>query len=164
MALMDVPVIDPLMRAISALLRPGGRFVFTVQHPAFNSSAARPGLEGDDRHGDWTETRYVRIENYLHVPPGKGAGMPGEPTLHWYFHQPLHELFSACFAAGLVVDGVEEPGFEPGEDSNGPLLEKFHRYPTGDDSTGQAGQALMSARKAPGEESPGASPFLDLGN
>src|SRR3712207_5261132 len=45
MALMDMPAIDPLMRALHRLLKPEGRFVFSVQHPAFNSNAIRLVLE-----------------------------------------------------------------------------------------------------------------------
>src|SRR5918995_5866939 len=41
MALMDMLAIDPLMSALRRLLKPKGRFVFSVQHPAFNSNAIR---------------------------------------------------------------------------------------------------------------------------
>jgi hypothetical protein len=37
MALMDMAVIHPLLAALAELLKPGGRFVFSVLHPAFNS-------------------------------------------------------------------------------------------------------------------------------
>jgi 2-polyprenyl-3-methyl-5-hydroxy-6-metoxy-1,4-benzoquinol methylase len=126
MALMDIPTIDPLMRALRRLLKPeGGRFVFSVLHPAFNSNAIRLVLEEEDRDGDLVETYSVKVTGYLHVPPGKGAGMPGEPVPHPYFHRPLSELFGACFKAGFTVDGMEEPSFaEPEESSRsaaGPL-------------------------------------------
>ena len=111
MALMDMPTIDPLMRALRRLLKPTGRFVFSVQHPAFNSNAIRLVLEGEDRDGALVETYSVKVTGYLHVPPGKGAGMPGEPVPHLYFHRPLSELFGACFKAGFTLDGMEEPSF-----------------------------------------------------
>ncbi|MDQ3695813.1 MAG: class I SAM-dependent methyltransferase [Chloroflexota bacterium] len=112
-ALMDMPVIDPLFRAARRLLRSHGRFVFALAHPAFNSNAASFGLEERDQGGDLVESRYVKMSGYLSVPPGKGAGMPGEPVPHWYFHRPLTELFGACFAAGFVIDGLDEPAFGP---------------------------------------------------
>jgi 2-polyprenyl-3-methyl-5-hydroxy-6-metoxy-1,4-benzoquinol methylase len=118
MALMDMPTIDPLMRALRHLLKPEGRFVFSVQHPAFNSNAVRLALEVEDRDGALVETYSVKVTDYLHVPPGKGAGMPGEPVPHPYFHRPLSELFGACFKAGFTVDGVEEPSFAKPEDSS----------------------------------------------
>ncbi|MEZ4714547.1 MAG: methyltransferase domain-containing protein [Caldilineaceae bacterium] len=40
MALMDMPEIAPLMRAAYALLKPGGCFVFSLVHPAFNQTNA----------------------------------------------------------------------------------------------------------------------------
>ena len=113
MVLMDMPVIDPLARAGRRLLAPGGRFVFAVQHPAFNSNAVHFCAETETR-GDGIEfTRHaVKMSDYLVVPPGKGTGMPGEPEPHWYFHRPLHELFGIFFQAGFVLDGLEEPALE----------------------------------------------------
>jgi SAM-dependent methyltransferase len=110
MVLMDMPVIDPLMRAGRRLLASGGRFVIAVQHPAFNSNAVRLCAETETR-GDGVEvTRHaVKVTDYLEVPAGKGTGMPGEPEPHWYFHRPLHELFGAFFQAGFVLDALEEP-------------------------------------------------------
>jgi 2-polyprenyl-3-methyl-5-hydroxy-6-metoxy-1,4-benzoquinol methylase len=109
MVLMDMPVIEPLPRAARRLLRPGGRFVFAVPHPAFNSNAVsicgeRDGIED-------VTSQWLKITGYLDIPAGKGAGMPGEPLPHWYFHRPLHELFGAFFQAGYVLDGLEEPRF-----------------------------------------------------
>lgn len=118
MVLMDMPVIDPLARAGRRLLAPGGRFVFAVQHPAFNSNAVRFCAETETR-GDGIEvTRHaVKMSDYLAVPPGKGPGMPGEPEPHWYFHRPLHELFGAFFRAGFALNGLEEPALKP-QDTN----------------------------------------------
>ena len=113
MALMDMTTIEPLLRALRALLKPGGRFVFAVPHPCFNSNATTLALEEEDRAGELRETRSVRIAAYLDIPPGKGAGMPGEPQPHYYFHRPLHELLGACFAVGFALDGLLEPAFGP---------------------------------------------------
>ncbi|HEX2281488.1 MAG TPA: methyltransferase domain-containing protein [Thermomicrobiales bacterium] len=114
MVLMDMPVIDPLARAGRRLLAPGGRFVFAVQHPAFNSNAVRLCAETETRSDGIEVTRHaVKMSDYLVVPPGKGTGMPGEPEPHWYFHRPLHELFRAFFQAGFVLDGLEERALTP---------------------------------------------------
>jgi ubiquinone/menaquinone biosynthesis C-methylase UbiE len=118
MALMDMPAIDPLMRALRRLLKPKGRFVFSLQHPAFNSNAIKLALEVEDREGALVETYSVKVTDYLNVPPGKGAGMPGEPVAHPYFHRPLSELLGACFRAGFAVDGLEEPSFAKPEDGS----------------------------------------------
>jgi 2-polyprenyl-3-methyl-5-hydroxy-6-metoxy-1,4-benzoquinol methylase len=39
MALMDMAEIEPMMTALAMLLKPGGRFVFSVLHPCFNNPA-----------------------------------------------------------------------------------------------------------------------------
>lgn len=114
MVIMDMPVIEPLLHAAARLLAPSGRFVFSVQHPAFNNNAV--SLCGE-RTDDGT-TQWVKMTDYLDVPAGRGTGMPGEPLSHWYFHRPLQSLFGAFFAAGFVIDGLEEPRFatrEPDE-------------------------------------------------
>lgn len=109
MVIMDMPLIEPLLRCAKRLLKRDGRFVFSVQHPAFNSNAVSLcGERGDV--GDVTR-QWVKISDYLDVPAGRGAGMPDEPLTHWYFHRPLHELFGAFFQAGFVLDGLEEPRF-----------------------------------------------------
>jgi 2-polyprenyl-3-methyl-5-hydroxy-6-metoxy-1,4-benzoquinol methylase len=113
MAMMDMAEIGPLVRAARALLAPGGRFVFSVQHPPFNNTSI--AIMGERPAAD-TSAYFVKVAAYLTVPPGLGAGMPGEPTPHWYFHRPLHELFGAFFAAGWVIDGLEEPRFETAAD------------------------------------------------
>lgn len=116
MAMMDMAEIGPLLRASRRLLAPGGRFVFSIQHPPFNSNGV--DLMGERPAAD-VSAFFVKVGAYLTVPPGLAAGMPGEPTPHWYFHRPLHELFGEFFAAGWVIDGLEEPRFSTAsEDSH----------------------------------------------
>ena len=122
MALMDMPVIEPLVGSARRLLAPGGRFVFSVQHPAFNSIATRLCAESATRADGREVAEFtVRIGDYLGTPAGKGTGMLGEPEPHWYFHRPLHVLFGSFFRAGFVLDGLEEPAF-PAADKEARIL------------------------------------------
>ncbi len=122
MALQDMTVIEPLLHALTRLLKPCGRFVFSAPHPAFNVPAgSRLALEEEDRAGELVEVFYVKVSNYLRVPPTKGAGMPGEPAPHFYFHRPLNVLLGACFAAGFVLDALEEPAFGADDRAGRPL-------------------------------------------
>ncbi len=121
MALMDIPDIDPLFRAVARVLRPGGRFVATLQHPCFNSNGLRFSLEEDQVGGDLVVTKAAKMVQYLHLPPGRGTGIRGQPEPHWYFHRPLHVLFASAFAAGLVLDGLEEPAFTDESLANSPF-------------------------------------------
>lgn len=118
MALMDMPEIDPLLAAMPRLLAPGGRFVFAVQHPCFNSNAVRMVAEED---ANLNRTSSLKLSRYLTLPPARGAGMPGEPEPHWYFHRPLNELLGAAFRHGLVMDGIEEPRFTTPPNPDRPL-------------------------------------------
>lgn len=113
MALMDIPTITPLLSALSRLIKRGGRFVFAVPHPCYNSNAISLLAEEEDRGGTLVTTHAIKVFDYLHVPPQKGTGMRGEPAPHYYFHRPLGALFAECFAAGFVLDGLEEPAFSP---------------------------------------------------
>jgi 2-polyprenyl-3-methyl-5-hydroxy-6-metoxy-1,4-benzoquinol methylase len=116
MVLMDLPVIDPLLCAARRLLTPHGRFVMSVQHPAFNSNASRLCAETETRSdGQEVTTHAVKISDYLTTPAGKGTGMQDQPEPHWYFHRPLHQLFGSFFAARFVLDGLEEPPFQTQE-------------------------------------------------
>ena len=70
MALFDMAEIRPLMRALTRLLRPGGRFVFSVIHPCFNSAHIAHVAELEDREG------------------GQGEPDDGEPLLESDVQEP----------------------------------------------------------------------------
>ena len=36
-------------------------------------------------------------------------------TPKYHYHRSIHVLFQPCFAAGFVVDGIEEPGLPESE-------------------------------------------------
>src|SRR5262249_14518377 len=105
MALMDMAAIEPLLRGLSVLLRPGGRFVFSVLHPCFNGTGCTLVAELEDRDGELRTAHAVKVIRYLSVPPVRGVGIPGKPAPHYYFHRPLSVLFLACFRAGFALTG-----------------------------------------------------------
>lgn len=113
MGLMDMPTIEPLMRALTQLLKPGGRFVFAIQHPCFNQNSAIMMAELHDNDGALQIVHAVKVSRYINPYGSKGAGIAGEPNPHYYWHRPLNDLLSAGFRAGLVLDGLEEPVFPP---------------------------------------------------
>ena len=111
MVLMDMASIDTLASCLVKLLKPGGRFVFSVAHPCFNSNGIDIFGEAGERNGIFEVARGVRVRGYLDVPPGTGMGMPDEPNPHYYFHRPLHQLFAPFFKAGFAINGLEERAF-----------------------------------------------------
>jgi 2-polyprenyl-3-methyl-5-hydroxy-6-metoxy-1,4-benzoquinol methylase len=113
MALMDMAEIDPLLNGAAALLRPGGRFVFSVLHPCFNNPATVQMGELEDRNGAFVSTYSVKIARYLTPFTQVGLAMLGQPVAHPYFHRPISLLLAPALAAGLVLDGFEERAFPP---------------------------------------------------
>ena len=113
MALMDMAEIAPLLHALASLLRPRGRFVFSVLHPCFNNPASVQMGEMEDRQGELVTTYSVKISRYLTPYAQAGLAMNGQPVPHFYFHRPLSALLAPAFEAGLVLDGMEERAFAP---------------------------------------------------
>jgi 2-polyprenyl-3-methyl-5-hydroxy-6-metoxy-1,4-benzoquinol methylase len=112
MALMDMAAIEPLFNALSRLLKPGGRFVFSVMHPCFNSGGIHKLAEQEDREGELVTTYAIKVTSYATPSATKGLGVVGQPVPQYYFHRPLSVLLQHCFNAGFVLDGIEEPAFK----------------------------------------------------
>ena len=108
MSIMDMESIEPMAAASSRLLKPGGRFVFSTLHPAFNSGDVRPTVELD-LEGGITEVYSVKVPSYGRPSTGKGVAIPGQPVEQWYFHRPLWMILKPFFDRGFALDGLEEP-------------------------------------------------------
>lgn len=113
MAMMDMAEIEPLMTALAVMLKPGGRFVFSVLHPCFNNPATVQMAELEDRNGSLVTTYSVKIARYKTPFTQVGIAMHGQPVPHPYFHRPLSSLLAPALSAGLVLDGFEEQAFPP---------------------------------------------------
>jgi 2-polyprenyl-3-methyl-5-hydroxy-6-metoxy-1,4-benzoquinol methylase len=118
MALMDIAEIEPLMTSLAVLLKPGGRFVFSVLHPCFNNPAIVQMGELEDRNGAIVTTYSIKIARYKTPFTQVGLAMDDQPVPHPYFHRPLSLLLAPAFTAGLVLDRFEEQAFPP-ENSGG---------------------------------------------
>ena len=120
-AIMDLPTIDPLMRAAARLLKASGRFVFSTGHPAFNTNEAQMTATQDHGEGESTQVFGVSVSRYARDWPHQSRGILGQPRPHWLFHRSLSTILSSAFAAGFVVDGMEEPTFEPDARARSPF-------------------------------------------
>jgi 2-polyprenyl-3-methyl-5-hydroxy-6-metoxy-1,4-benzoquinol methylase len=109
MGLMDMPTIEPLLAALARVLKPGGRFVFAVMHPCFNTHAVTMVAEQSEIDGTIRRMHTLRIAQYLGLRPARGLALRGQPLPQYYFHRPLSVIFGSCFRAGFVLDALEEP-------------------------------------------------------
>jgi hypothetical protein len=53
----------------------------------------------------------VRVTEYIEPSADLSSGILNQPEPHYLFHRPLGDVFAACFRAGFVIDGFEEPAF-----------------------------------------------------
>ncbi len=111
MALFDMAEIDPLMRALRRLLRPGGRFVYSVVHPCFNNPHIIQMAEMEDRGGDVVTIYSIKVSGYMTSTVARGAAIVGQPRPQLYFHRPLQVLLGAGLRVGFVLDALEERSF-----------------------------------------------------
>jgi ubiquinone/menaquinone biosynthesis C-methylase UbiE len=119
MAIMDMSSIEPMASAVARLMRPGGRFVLSTLHPAFNSGDAVPTTELVYRDGDVQQVHSVKVSSYAKPSVDKGIAIPGQPVEHWYFHRSISDIFRAFFDHGWVLDALEEPLVDPERESAG---------------------------------------------
>ena len=121
MALMDMATIEPLAACLPRLLKPSGRFVFSVTHPSFNSGRTRIVAERDDWSGT-LETRFgVAAFDYLEPSVQRGVGIGGQPEPQHYFHRPLSLLLGTFIEQGFVLDALEEHAVGPDRPSANPV-------------------------------------------
>jgi len=113
MALMDMADIEPLLRALPRLLRPDGRFVFSVMHPCFNNPSMVQVGEMEDREGNIVATYSVKVSAYITPFAAHAAAIRGHPKPHIHFHRPLQALLGTAFRAGFVLDALGERAFPP---------------------------------------------------
>jgi 2-polyprenyl-3-methyl-5-hydroxy-6-metoxy-1,4-benzoquinol methylase len=121
MAIQDMAAVQPLASVLGRLLTPGGRFVFTLSHPCFNTTGCKMVVEQEDREGKVITVYSIKVSQYLGLQPHKGLGIVGQPEPHYYFDRPLHALFLPFFRAGFVIDGLEEPAFQREDEAQRPI-------------------------------------------
>jgi 2-polyprenyl-3-methyl-5-hydroxy-6-metoxy-1,4-benzoquinol methylase len=130
MAIMDMLDIQPLAKAAIELVRPGGRFVVSALHPAFNSGYAMRVTEESADDSGVRRTHWVKTSRYRTPFAAKGIALEGQPTTQWYFHRPLEMILEPFFANGWIVDALREPVLASSQffsDVPGILVVRFRR-------------------------------------
>lgn len=108
LSIQDMDPLPEILEQATSLLKPGGRLVIFMLHPAFR--VPRGSGWGVDEN---RKLRYRRIDHYLNelAVPMKAfseAGNAGRRGSTWSFHRPLSAYFDGIFRGGMVVDGFEE--------------------------------------------------------
>ena len=111
MALFDMVDIEPLFRRLPKLLKPGGSFVFSLMHPAFNNSSSVHVAEEQDKDGLLETTYSVKISRYLTPYQAHGVALRNQPKPQIYFERPIQYYFDLGFKNGFVLDGFAERAF-----------------------------------------------------
>ncbi len=113
MVLMDLPEISPLFRGARRLLA-GGPLIVVTAHPTFNHHVTLWSEAGEDESGQAWNRRGVKVSDYAGSYRQPVLAVPGQQAPQWYFHRPMHELLAPAFAAGFVIDALQELTFPPG--------------------------------------------------
>ena len=111
MALFDISDVEPLFRTLPKLLKPGGIFVFSLTHPAFNNASAVHMAEQMDDEGEIKTIYSVKISRYMTPYNALGVAVRGQTRPQVYFERPLQYYFNQGFRNGFVLDGFEERAF-----------------------------------------------------
>lgn len=121
MALFDMADIGVLFQSLPKLLKPGGIFVFSLTHPAFNNASSIHVAEEIYDEGEIKTVYSVKISRYLTPSQSHGLAIRGQPVPQLYFERPLQFYFNIGFQNGFVLDGFEERAFPPGTYQKNPL-------------------------------------------
>ncbi|MCB1227083.1 MAG: class I SAM-dependent methyltransferase [Verrucomicrobiales bacterium] len=105
LCLQNMAHLPEVARAAAAILKPGGRMIWVLNHPAFRIPKQTGWGFDEDR-----KVQYRRVDGYsapAEIPITMHPGQDGsEQTLS--FHRSLADLTAAGFQSGLVLSGLEE--------------------------------------------------------
>ena len=105
LAIQNINPIQPVFDGVARALKPGGRFVIAMVHPAFRGS--KETSWGWDQP---KEVQYRRVDRYLLPRKSPIVTHPGKtPDVYtWTFHKPIEAYVKALRNARLLIDALEE--------------------------------------------------------
>jgi 2-polyprenyl-3-methyl-5-hydroxy-6-metoxy-1,4-benzoquinol methylase len=112
MVFMDMPDIEYIFSQVKCLLTDDGVFVFSIQHPCFNSEFAEIKEDGS-----------LLLKNYVQSGISKGVAIPTQSKEQYYFHRSISYYMNLGFVNGLVVSGFVESSFD--SKTNNGVYSKF---------------------------------------
>jgi ubiquinone/menaquinone biosynthesis C-methylase UbiE len=102
MALMDIPELEPAVRAVARILKPGGWFVASIVHPC-----SKPPSHGEFIDHTTGAARRVTGRYFEEGPYDSVTRWEILPRVS--YHRTLSTYVNTLVAAGLVVERLAEP-------------------------------------------------------
>ena len=105
LAIQNIHPLQGVFSGVARALKPGGRFVIAMMHPAFRG--AKETSWGWDQKN---EVQFRRVDRYLIPRKTPIVAHPGSSpdTYTWTFHKPLEAYVKSARQAGFVIDALEE--------------------------------------------------------
>ncbi len=106
--LVDVACYREAIKEIHRVLKSGGRFIFSITHPAFEAPVPGKWVRMPPDSFRIEDRRFLAVDRYfdrvtVFWGPPEGEVMVGG------FHRPLRDYFEALHDAGFLVSRLEEP-------------------------------------------------------
>lgn len=105
MVINNMPTVTPLVRILPHLLKPAGKFIFSVPHPCFNSGLV--DMQGLEDH--MAEKQLLLPNRYIKPEAFEIFAKPGQPVKQINFHRSLSQLANELFSVGMIMTGFIEP-------------------------------------------------------
>ena len=95
-----VPDLGPIFEKVYRALKPGGTFLFNIEHPVFTAGVRQEWLvDGNGVPAAWP------VDNYFYPGPRETVFL-GRPVLK--YHHTLTQILTGLRRAGFTLDHIEE--------------------------------------------------------
>lgn len=106
LALQNVEDFDFVFRNVARHLKPGGKFLFVINHPYFRIPR-QTSWEIDERN----KIQYRRVNRYkssMKIPIDMAPGQKQEQKTTWSFHNPLEAYAESLRKNGFLIETIQE--------------------------------------------------------
>ncbi|MBN2501659.1 MAG: class I SAM-dependent methyltransferase [Anaerolineales bacterium] len=111
LAFMDIPDLNQTYQAVQRILKPGGRFIFSILHPCFEAPFQIPESQVEtDTEGNFVACRVIRYTEEGYWNSG-GDGIRGAVGA---YHRKISTYINGLLDNGFRLQQLHEPTLPPG--------------------------------------------------